>query len=58
MRKLLFGETWELPVGVFTAIAVAGLVRVLAGPHGWWREVGGFVLLAILFAVLVAAVRR
>lgn len=56
MRKLLFGETWQLPVGVFAAVAVAGALRVIAGAGGWWRDAGGFVLLALVAVVLVGAV--
>ncbi|GAC1434412.1 MAG: hypothetical protein NVSMB51_01490 [Solirubrobacteraceae bacterium] len=58
MRKLIFGETWQLPLGVFSAVAIAGLVRLLAGPDGWWRDFGGFLLLMMVIATLAAALRR
>lgn len=55
MRKLLFGETWELPVGVAIAVALSGGLRAIAGAGGWWRDAGGFVLLVLVALVLVAA---
>lgn len=57
VRKLVLGETWTLPLGIAVAVGVAALLRVAAGPHGWWREAGGAVLLALLIAVLIASVR-
>jgi hypothetical protein len=57
LRKLVLGETWRLPVGITVAVLVAAAVRVAAGPDGWWREAGGFLLLGLLLAALVAAVR-
>ncbi len=56
-RKLVLGETWTLPLGVAVAVAVAALLRVVAGPHGWWREAGGGVLALALIAVLIASLR-
>jgi hypothetical protein len=54
MRKLLFGETWELPVGLAVAIGVALLARELLGDA--WEHVGGFVLLAGVVVALVVSV--
>ena len=58
LRKLVLGETWTLPIGVALAVAVSFGVRALAGRGGWWHEGGGFVLLALVLATLVAAVGR
>ena len=57
-RKLVLGETWVLPIGVAVAVAVSFAVRAVAGRDGWWHEGGGFVLVALVVAVLVAAVGR
>ncbi len=56
VRKLVFGETWILPIGVGLAVGIAALLRELGGD--WWREGGGFVLLALVLLALLAAVRR
>jgi hypothetical protein len=59
LRKLVLGETWALPLTLGAGLAAAGLIRVVAGPHGWWRSGGGFVLLAVaLLALRVALPRR
>jgi hypothetical protein len=54
LRKLVFGETWALPIGIFVAVGVAALVRSIAGSADWWEDSGGFVLLALLAAAFVA----
>jgi len=58
LRKLILGETWILPLGIAAAVGVCAVVRVLAGPHGWWRHGGGYVLAALLVVVFAAAVLR
>ena len=55
LRKLVFGETRVLPVGIFAIVAVAVLLDHLGG--GWWRDAGGFALLAAVAALLGASVR-
>jgi hypothetical protein len=55
LRKLVLGETWTLPLGIAVAVGVAAVLRLAAGPGGWWDEAGGFVLLALLFAAFAAA---
>jgi hypothetical protein len=52
LRKLVFGETWSLPLGVALALAAAGIVRALDGSHGWWHHAGGFVLLGLVALAL------
>jgi membrane protein YdbS with pleckstrin-like domain len=58
LRKLILGETWTLPIGVAVAVAVCFGVRALAGRDGWWHHAGGFVLLVLVIATLIAAVGR
>ena len=58
VRKLVLGETWVLPIGVALAVGVAGVLSALAGDAAWWRDVGGFVLLGLVVAALLASVRR
>lgn len=58
LRKLVLGETWSLPLGVAVAVGGAGLLRALAGEAGWWRDGGGFVLLALVVVALLVAVGR
>jgi hypothetical protein len=58
LRKLILGETWSLPLGVAVAVGVSAIVRALAGPDGWWRAGGGFVLLALIVVALLLAVGR
>ena len=55
LRKLVLGETWTLPIGIAIAVAVAFVLRELAGSADWWQDDGGFVLLALLGAAFVAA---
>jgi hypothetical protein len=58
LRKLVLGETWALPAGVALALLAAGAVRLVAGPHGWWSDAGGWLLFALLVVALVVALRR
>jgi hypothetical protein len=58
LRKLVLGETWALPSGVAIALLVAGAVRLVAGPHGWWADAGGWLLFALLAVALAVALRR
>jgi hypothetical protein len=58
LRKLVLGETWTLPIGVAVAVGAAGILRAVAGDHGWWHDAGGFVLLGLILLALLAAVGR
>jgi hypothetical protein len=58
LRKLVLGETWALPIGVGVAVGAAGVLSALAGDAAWWRDGGGFVLLALVVAALLVAVGR
>jgi hypothetical protein len=51
VRKLIFGETWAIPIGVFLVLAVGLLLR---GDGSWV----GFVVLAGVIATLSVALRR
>ena len=53
LRKLVFGETVALPVGVALVLGAALLLHALA--PWWWPEAGGFVLLALVVCVLAAS---
>jgi hypothetical protein len=57
LRKLVLGETWTLPVGIAIAVGLAVVVREAAGPDGWWKDGGGFVLLGLLVLAFLAALR-
>jgi len=53
LRKLILGETVALPVGVALVLAAALALHQLA--PSWWPKEGGFILLALVVAVLAAA---
>jgi hypothetical protein len=58
LRKLVLGETWALPVGVFATLVVGLVLDGLAGDDAWWRHAGGFVLLVLVLVALTAALPR
>ena len=51
LRKLVFGETWTVPIGVALTLVVALVLR----GEGWWV---GFVILAGAIFTLVASTLR
>ena len=55
LRKLVLGETWTLPLGVFATLAVALVLDAVAGGSSWWRHAGGFLLLACVLLALGAS---
>ena len=55
LRQLLLGETWTLPLGVAAVLLIGVAVR--AGAPGLWPDIGGFVLLAGILAVLLTSLR-
>lgn len=57
LRKLVFGETWLLPLGVAAIVLLAALL-VKPALSGAWRDVGGFVLVAGVLCLLVVSVAR
>jgi membrane protein implicated in regulation of membrane protease activity len=56
LKKLLLGETWLLPLGLAAAAAATLVIRQLLGSP--WHQVGGFVLLGAVAAVVVVSVSR
>jgi hypothetical protein len=54
LRRLILGETWTIPLGVGTALAVAVALRA-ALPDGAWQAVGGFALAVLLVAALACS---
>jgi hypothetical protein len=58
LRKLVLGETWALPLGVALAVVAAAVVREVAGPAGWWADVGGWLLFGLLVAALAVSLAR
>ena len=57
LRRLIFGETWTIPLGVGAALVVAVLIRA-ALPDDLWTSAGGFGLAALVIAALVYSLRR
>jgi hypothetical protein len=53
LRKLVFGETVALPVGVAVLLGIA--LALHAWATSWWPEAGGFLLLTLAVAVLAVA---
>jgi membrane associated rhomboid family serine protease len=58
LRKLILGETWALPVGVFATLVVGLVLDALEGDDAWWQHAGGFVLLALVVVALTVALPR
>lgn len=56
LRALILGETWTIPIGIAIVLLVGFLLRAVA-PDAW-EDVGGFILLAGVIAVLGVALRR
>jgi hypothetical protein len=55
LRKLVLGETWVLPLGVFATLAVGLTLEWVADGARWWERFGGFVLLACVLVALAAS---
>jgi hypothetical protein len=53
LRKLVFGETVVLPVGVGLVLAAGLVLREVGGDV--WEDAGGFILLALVVVVLTVA---
>ena len=53
LRKLIFGETVVLPVGIGLLLVIALALEEWAG--SWWPRAGAFILLALVVAVLAAS---
>lgn len=57
LRRLIFGETWMIPLGVGAALVLALLMRA-AVPETAWETAGGFCLAASIVAALAYSLRR
>jgi hypothetical protein len=55
LRKLVFGETSTLPLGVALALGICGILRAVDGDDGWWHHAGGFILLGLVALALTAS---
>ena len=53
LRKLVLGETVVLPVGVALVVAIGLALEAL--DVSWWSDDGGFLLLALVVAVLAVS---
>ena len=56
LRLLVLGETWTLPFGI-SAVLVAGAALRGVAPAAW-HDVGGFILLTGVIAVLALSIAR
>ena len=57
LQRLVFGETWTIPIGVGLAIAL-GLVTRAAVPPGAWQRAGGFALAIFVVGTLAWSLRE
>ncbi len=57
-KRVVFGDTWLLPLGVAAVLAIAGLVVRPLLDAATWSAIGGFAVLAGVLAVLALSVRR
>jgi hypothetical protein len=55
LRKLVLGETWTLPLGVFLTLALGLVLDAAAGDGALWRHAGGFLLLACVLLALAVS---
>ena len=51
LRRLVFGETWTLPIGIGLAVGAAAVVR-LTTSTAWLQAASGFLLFGLLVAAL------
>jgi hypothetical protein len=57
LRRLIFGETWTIPLGVGAALVLAVLLRA-ALPETGWETAGGFCLAVSIVAALAYSLQR
>jgi hypothetical protein len=57
LRRLMFGETWTIPLGVGASLGLALLIRG-ALPEVTWQAAGGFCLAAFVLTALVCSLLR
>jgi hypothetical protein len=58
LRKLVLGETWTLPLGVAAVLALGLVLDAAFGADRWWKDAGGFLLLAGVLLALTASLPR
>jgi hypothetical protein len=58
LRKLVLGETWALPLGVALVLALGLVLDAAFGAERWWRDAGGFLLLAGVLLALTVSLPR
>jgi hypothetical protein len=56
LKKLLFGETWTLPIGIAITFAAAATFRSVA--PAVWSHLGGLALTTAVLVVLYVGVAR
>jgi hypothetical protein len=56
LRKLVFGETWALPIGLFLTLGACALLRHVT--PGFWHAAGPALLPVGVVVVLTLAVSR
>jgi hypothetical protein len=57
LRKVVFGETWILPVGVaFLILSSKFILKPLLGTV--WTDLGGVILLALVLLLFTVSLRR
>ena len=57
LRRLIFGETWTIPLGVGASLGLALLIRATL-PGAVWQAAGGFCLAALVLTALACSLRR
>jgi hypothetical protein len=57
LLRLILGETWTIPAGVFSSIALALLLRATL-PEDAWHPAGGFALAAFVVSTLAYSLRE
>jgi hypothetical protein len=58
LRKLVLGETWTLPLGVAVVVTLGLVLDAAFGAERWWKDAGGFLLLAGVLLALTASLPR
>jgi hypothetical protein len=56
LRRLIFGETWTVPLGVGVSLLLALLLRGSL-PASAWHAGGGFALAVMVIAALAYSLR-
>jgi hypothetical protein len=57
LRRLIFGETWTIPLGVGVSLGLALLIRASL-PDSTWQTGGGFCLAVFVLSALAYSLLR